>query len=131
MIVTIATTSMKKNGKDAQATNQESRPLIDCSTNSTKPTGGVTSAISTSSTMKMPNQTGSIPTFWIIGSTMVVVSTIIETPSSAVPRITYMTVSTAMSWYFDRVEPGDEFGERPRDAGEAHRDRSGRRRRPG
>ena len=40
-----------------------------CSTKRLKPTGGVTSAISTISTMKMPNQTRSKPAFWIIGST--------------------------------------------------------------
>ena len=49
-------------------------------------TGGETSAISTTSTMKMPNHTRSKPAFWIIGSTTALVSTIIEMPSSAVPR---------------------------------------------
>ena len=53
-----------------------------------KPTGGVISAISTSSTMKMPNHTRSKPAAWTIGMTMEVVSTIIETPSSAVPSST-------------------------------------------
>ena len=56
-----------------------------CSTNRLNPTGGVTSAISTMMTMKMPNHTRSKPAFWIIGITMDVVSTIMDTPSSAVP----------------------------------------------
>ncbi|MNT93221.1 hypothetical protein D3C72_2346400 [compost metagenome] len=56
-----------------------------CSTNRLNPTGGVTSAISTSSTMKMPNQTRSKPAACTIGSTVAVVSAIIEMPSSAVP----------------------------------------------
>ena len=56
-----------------------------CSTKMLKPSGGVSSAISTSSTMKMPNQTRSKPAFSTIGSTIEVVSTIIEMPSSAVP----------------------------------------------
>ena len=74
-----------KNGSEARAIVFESLPVMFCSTNKLKPTGGVTSAISTSSTMKMPNQTTSNPALIIIGSTTVEVSTIIEMPSSAVP----------------------------------------------
>ena len=45
----------------------------------------------------MPNQTRSKPACLTIGSTTAVVSTIIEMPSSAVPRMMYMTVSAAIS----------------------------------
>ncbi|MNL43233.1 hypothetical protein D3C87_1657380 [compost metagenome] len=62
-----------------------------------KPTGGETSAISTISTRKMPNQTRSKPACWIIGKTTTVVKTIIDKPSSAAPSRIYMTVSTAIS----------------------------------
>src|SRR5262245_1769006 len=70
-----------------------------CSTKRLKPTGGVTSAISTSSTTKIPNHTRSIPAFWIIGSTTAEVRTIIEIPSSAVPRTTYISERAAISAY--------------------------------
>ncbi len=92
-----ATTSRKKNGSAASATVLLSQPLMVCSTNRLKPTGGDTSAISTMSTRKMPNQTRSKPAFCTIGSTTTVVSTIMEMPSSAVPRMMYMTVSAAIS----------------------------------
>ena len=85
MISASASTIMKKNGIDARATYVLSRPLMVCNTNMLNPTGGVTSAISTRSTMKMPNHTRSKPAFSIIGSTIEVVSTIIDMPSSAVP----------------------------------------------
>ena len=62
-----------------------------------KPTGGETSAISITSTMKMPNQTRSKPAALIMGSTIEVVSRIIEMPSSAVPSTMYIKVSTAIS----------------------------------
>ena len=61
-----------------------------CSTNRLNPTGGDTSAISTTRTTKIPNQTRSNPACLIIGTTIDVVSTIIEIPSSAVPRTMYM-----------------------------------------
>lgn len=64
-----------------------SLPVMFCSTKRVKPTGGVTSAISTRSAMKMPNQTMSKPAFWIIGSATAEVSTIMEMPPSAVPRM--------------------------------------------
>ena len=96
-MIATASTSRKKNGSAARATVFESFPLIVCSTNRLKPTGGVTSAISTSKTRKMPNQTGSKPACLIIGMTMTVVSTIIEMPSSAVPSTIYITVNAAIS----------------------------------
>jgi len=43
--------------------------------------------ISTTSTRKMPNQTGSNPACFTIGSTIGSVSTIIEKPSRKQPRI--------------------------------------------
>ena len=78
-------TRQTKNGIAARAIVLLSLPVMFCSTNRLKPTGGVTSAISTSSTMKMPNHTRSKPAFWIIGSTTAAVSTIMQMPSSAVP----------------------------------------------
>src|ERR1700709_1259828 len=96
-MIATATTSRKKNGSAASATVLESLPLIVCSTNRLNPTGGDTSAISTTSTRKMPNQTGSKPACLIIGTTMVVVNTIMEMPSSAVPSTIYITVSALIS----------------------------------
>ena len=72
-------------------------PLIACSTKRLKPTGGEISAISITSTMKMPNHTRSKPACFTIGSTMDVVSRIVEMPSSAVPKTIYIRVSTAIS----------------------------------
>src|SRR4029078_4214262 len=110
-----ATTSRPKNGSDALATVLESLPLIVCRTNSVNPTGRETSAVSTTSTTrltptggdpsaistkrttKIPNQIRLNPACLIIGMTIVVVSTIIEMPSSAVPSTMYMTVSAAIS----------------------------------
>ena len=69
VISAMQTTRQTKNGIAARAIVLLSLPVMFCSTNRLKPTGGVTSAISTSSTMKMPNQTRSKPAFWIIGST--------------------------------------------------------------
>src|SRR6185295_11384402 len=97
VMIATATTSRKKNGSDARATVFESFPLMVCSTNRLNPTGGDTSAISTTSTTKMPNHTRSKPACLIIGITTAVVSTIIEMPSSAVPSTTYITVSAAIS----------------------------------
>ena len=96
-MIATAATSRKKNGSAASATVLESLPLMVCSTNRLKPTGGETSAISTISTRKMPNQTRSKPACLIIGITTAVVSTIIEMPSSAVPSTMYITVSAAIS----------------------------------
>ena len=56
-----------------------------CMTNIGNPTGGVSSAICTIRTMKMPNQTGSMPAWRTIGCTTAEVSTTIEIPSSAKP----------------------------------------------
>ena len=86
VINTHARTIMKKNGNEAWATNIELLPLMFCNTNKLKPTGGVTSAISTNNTMKMPNHTKSNPACCTMGSTMEVVNTIMETPSSAAPN---------------------------------------------
>ena len=97
VMIATAATSRKKNGIDARATVLESCPLMVCRTNRLKPTGGVTSAISTSSTRKMPNHTRSNPACCTIGSTTTVVSTIMDMPSSAVPSTMYMTVSAAIS----------------------------------
>jgi hypothetical protein len=85
---TTVSTSIRKKGSEARATSVCSRPVMVCMTKRLKPTGGVISAISTSSTMKMPNQTRSKPACCTSGMTIEVVSTIIETPSSAVPRMT-------------------------------------------
>src|SRR5262245_66402015 len=80
VIIATATTSRKKNGRDARATVLESFPLIVWSTNRLKPTGGDTSAISTTSTTKMPNKTRSKPASLIMGTTSDVASTNITTP---------------------------------------------------
>lgn len=61
VISAIAGASNEKNGSYAYTTFLLSRPLMVCNTNMLKPSGGVNSAISTSSTMKMPNQTRSKP----------------------------------------------------------------------
>src|SRR5438552_18539771 len=90
-------TSKKKNRRAAVATVLESLTLMVCKTNRLKPTGGETSAISTTSTRKMPNQTRSKPACFTIGITMAVVSTIMEIPSSAVQSTIYMTVSAEIS----------------------------------
>src|SRR6195256_1767393 len=97
VISATATTSRKKNGSDARATVLESLPDMVCSTNRLKPTGGETSAISTTSTTKMPNQMRSKPACLIIGMTTAVVSTIMEMPSSAVTSTIYITGSAAIS----------------------------------
>ena len=73
-----ASTSRKKNGSEARATVLESLPLMVCSTNRLKPTGGDTSAISTTSTTKMPNQTRSKPAALTIGMTTAVVLPMIQ-----------------------------------------------------
>ena len=54
-------------------------------TNRLKPIGGVICAISTTTTMKMPNQITSIPAWRIIGSTTAMVSTTEEIPSRKQP----------------------------------------------
>ena len=56
-----------------------------CSTNRLKPTGGVICAISTTSTMKMPNQSRSMPAFSTVGRMTPIVSTTIEMPSRKQP----------------------------------------------
>ena len=61
VIRAIQTTRQRKKGTAALAMVLLSLPVMFCSTNKLKPTGGVTSAISTSSTMKMPNQIRSKP----------------------------------------------------------------------
>ena len=96
-MIATAATSKRKNGSAARATVLRSLPLMVCRTNRLKPTGGETSAISTTSTRKMPNQIGSNPACLIIGITIAVVSTIMEMPSSAVPSTIYITVSAAIS----------------------------------
>ncbi len=58
-----------------------------CSTNRLKPIGGVICAISTTTTMKMPNQMMSMPACRIIGSTTAMVSTTEEMPSRKQPMI--------------------------------------------
>ena len=59
-----------------------------CSTNRLKPTGGVTCAISTTMTMKMPNHSGSMPAFCTVGMITPMVSTTIEMPSRKQPSTT-------------------------------------------
>jgi hypothetical protein len=59
--------------------------VMPCSTNRLKPTGGVTCAISTTMTMKMPNQSGSMPAYRIVGMITPIVSTTIEMPSRKQP----------------------------------------------
>src|SRR5207237_9943810 len=75
VMMATASTRRKKNGRDAFATKLESLPLMVCSTNRLKPTGGDTSAISTTSTTKMPNQTRSKPAALIIRLTTAEVGT--------------------------------------------------------
>src|SRR5215471_19496960 len=104
VMMATASTRRKKNGSAARATVLESLPLMVCSTNRLNPTGGDTSAISTTSTTKIPNQTRSKPACLIIWITTAVVSTIIEMPSSAVPSTMYMTVSAAISAYGLRLK---------------------------
>src|ERR1700750_1533022 len=96
-MIDTATTSKKKNGSADLASGLEYLPLQCVRTNRLKATGGETSAISTTSTTKIPNQTRSKPACFTIGMTMAVVSTIMEMPSSAVPSTMYMTVSAAIS----------------------------------
>ena len=60
-------------------------PVMPCSTKRLKPIGGVICAISTTTTMKMPNQMMSIPAWRIIGSTTAMVSTTEEMPSRKQP----------------------------------------------
>ena len=62
-------------------------PVSPCTTKRLKPTGGVICAISTTSTMKMPNQIRSIFAASTIGMITAVVSTTIEMPSRKQPRI--------------------------------------------
>jgi hypothetical protein len=50
-----------------------------------KPTGGVTCAISTTTTTKMPNHSGSMPALWMVGISTAIVSTTIEMPSRKQP----------------------------------------------
>ncbi|MNJ05843.1 hypothetical protein D3C73_1674410 [compost metagenome] len=60
-------------------------PVMLCSTNRLKPTGGVICAVSTVITRKMPNHSGSIPAAWMMGSTTLMVSTMVEMPSRKQP----------------------------------------------
>ena len=69
------------------ATSKMPLPVSPCSTKRLKPTGGVICAISTTSTMKMPNHTRSKPVVAMIGSTTETVSTIMLMPSMKQPRI--------------------------------------------
>ena len=59
-----------------------------CSTNRLKPTGGVICAISTTSTTKMPNHSGSMPALITVGMITPIVSTTIEMPSRKHPSTT-------------------------------------------
>ena len=61
------------------------------------PTGGVICAISTTSTIKMPNQMGSIPAACTAGRMTDVVSTTMEMPSRKHPRMMNSSVRTAIS----------------------------------
>ena len=63
VIKTTHTTTHIKNGMAALAIVLESFPVMFCRTNKLKPTGGVTSAISTNKTIKIPNQIRSKPAF--------------------------------------------------------------------
>ena len=86
-----------KNGSAARATTKMLRPVRDCKTNKLNPTGGVICDISTTMTMKIPNQSGSIPTALTIGMMTEVVKTTTEMPSKKHPKITKNTVNAAKS----------------------------------
>ena len=62
-------------------------PAMPCITNRLKPMGGVICAISTTTTMKMPNQIMSMPAWRTIGSTTAMVSTTAEMPSRKQPMM--------------------------------------------
>ena len=62
--------------------------VMPCSTNRLKPTGGVICAISTTMTMKMPNQIKSNPAACTVGRMTPMVSTTIEMPSRKQPSTT-------------------------------------------
>jgi len=85
VISTMPRIMQTKKGRVTRAMRLLSMPVIFCSTNRLKPTGGVISAISISMMMKMPNHTRSKPAFCTMGNTTALVSTIMEMPSSAVP----------------------------------------------
>ena len=63
VISTIPMSMQTKNGIVTRAMRLLSMPVMFCSTNRLKPTGGVTSAISTSMMIKIPNQIKSKPAF--------------------------------------------------------------------
>ncbi len=71
--------------------------VMPCSTKRLKPTGGVICAISTTITMKMPNQMRSMPAFWMVGRITPMVSTTMEMPSRKQPRTMKKTMSAKSS----------------------------------
>src|SRR6266702_4678164 len=75
-----------------------SLPVSPCRTNRLKPTGGVICAISTTSTMKMPNHSRSIPAALTEGRITAEVSTTMEMPSRKQPRTMKSSVSTRIRW---------------------------------
>ena len=77
-----------------QVTSRRVRPWI---TNRLKPTGGVICAISTTSTMKMPNQIRSKPAASTVGSSTAMVSTTMEMPSRKQPSTMKNTMSSSIS----------------------------------
>ena len=67
-----------------------SEPLLRrfCTTNRFRPTGGVTSAVSTNKIIMMPNQIGSKPSLNITGAMIGMVVIIIDKVSMKQPKIT-------------------------------------------
>jgi hypothetical protein len=59
--------SARRRASSTRAIQPISRWVMPCSTNRLKPTGGVICAISTTSTTKMPNHSGSIPALSTVG----------------------------------------------------------------
>ena len=97
VITATATIIRMKNGNEALAIVKMSLPLMLCTTNRLKPTGGVICAISTTRTIKIPNQSRSIPAAWTAGKITEVVSNTIEIPSRKQPNMMKNTVSAASS----------------------------------
>ncbi|KAG1419166.1 hypothetical protein G6F57_023693 [Rhizopus arrhizus] len=75
------------------------------STNRSKPTGGVICAISTTNTMKMPNQIRSMPAACTVGSNTPMVSTTIEMPSRKQPSTMKNTINAMIRPNCDRPNP--------------------------
>src|SRR5690606_33051434 len=74
-VMSTAALIRKKSGSAVRAIQVTSLRVRPCSTNRLKPTGGVICAISTTRTMKMPNQIRSKPAACTVGSSTAIVST--------------------------------------------------------